>query len=319
MVNAQNWLDNKYPNKQETKEIKANDSKQLNGSLTIADYPNLEIIHIPDQKNLTQLQIINNEKLEILDVTNNCRLTNLNVQNCLSLKKLYCWDNKLTNLDLSQNLNLEELIIRNYLPKSIKVFKRSADKRKEAKCRIIEEQLAPYKNRLESWRKANKEALKKVQKETWRKKGFSEEEIKNWTDVGIELVDHDFADWLRNIKKVDVEWILNNEEDFKNLKESYKNYGLCEECQQPNTEIYLCQPCAFRYSQQNPEKRISGNPKIDQFIRRLQSDGKQLEWIPYEQFTDIEHIANGGFGKVYKAEWENKKIAFSRWLPERGG
>ncbi|CAJ0912274.1 9072_t:CDS:2 [Entrophospora sp. SA101] len=193
MVNAQNWLNNKYPNKQETKEIKANDSEQLHGSLIITDYPNLEIIHIPDQKNLTQLQIINNEKLEILDVTNNYRLTNLShnlnleeliirnnnfaeqdlnfLKNLVNLKRLELGnDNQekiqqgiynrfVSSLKPLQNLSrLERFDIRNtdldsgleYLPKSIKVFKYSADKRKEAKCRIIEEQLASHKNRLES-------------------------------------------------------------------------------------------------------------------------------------------------------------------------
>jgi serine/threonine protein kinase len=28
-----------------------------------------------------------------------------------------------------------------------------------------------------------------------------------------------------------------------------------------------------------------------------------LEWIPYNKFYDIEYIAKGGFGKVYKAKW----------------
>src|SRR5438034_8271601 len=30
---------------------------------------------------------------------------------------------------------------------------------------------------------------------------------------------------------------------------------------------------------------------------------KVLEWIPYDRFYDIEYIAKGGFGKVYKANW----------------
>ncbi|GBC40249.1 kinase-like domain-containing protein [Rhizophagus irregularis DAOM 181602=DAOM 197198] len=28
-----------------------------------------------------------------------------------------------------------------------------------------------------------------------------------------------------------------------------------------------------------------------------------LEWIPYNKFYDIEYIAKGGFGKVYRAKW----------------
>ncbi|WP_147409607.1 protein kinase [endosymbiont GvMRE of Glomus versiforme] len=30
---------------------------------------------------------------------------------------------------------------------------------------------------------------------------------------------------------------------------------------------------------------------------------KVTKWIPYEQFMEIEHIADGGFGKVYRANW----------------
>jgi hypothetical protein len=35
-----------------------------------------------------------------------------------------------------------------------------------------------------------------------------------------------------------------------------------------------------------------------------------LEWIPYEQLTDINHLADGGFGKVYKAKWVKGRINF---------
>ena len=30
-----------------------------------------------------------------------------------------------------------------------------------------------------------------------------------------------------------------------------------------------------------------------------------LEWIPYDRFYDIEYIAKGGFGKVYRAKWKD--------------
>jgi len=33
-----------------------------------------------------------------------------------------------------------------------------------------------------------------------------------------------------------------------------------------------------------------------------------LEWIPYEQFTSIKYLDEGGFGKVYKAEWIDGRI-----------
>ena len=33
-----------------------------------------------------------------------------------------------------------------------------------------------------------------------------------------------------------------------------------------------------------------------------------MEWIPYDRFYDIEFIAKGGFGKVYKANWIDGSI-----------
>ncbi|EXX79515.1 Bck1p [Rhizophagus irregularis DAOM 197198w] len=51
----------------------------------------------------------------------------------------------------------------------------------------------------------------------------------------------------------------------------------------------------------------SGNKVIDDFIRETQisfvkMEGK-LEFVPYEQFKNVEFIAEGGFSKIYKATW----------------
>ncbi|CAG8820315.1 37008_t:CDS:2, partial [Gigaspora margarita] len=49
---------------------------------------------------------------------------------------------------------------------------------------------------------------------------------------------------------------------------------------------------------------MSGNPRIDEFIR----NDNRLKWIPYEQLTNIEYLACGGFGVVSKAKWESRKV-----------
>ena len=33
------------------------------------------------------------------------------------------------------------------------------------------------------------------------------------------------------------------------------------------------------------------------------------KWIPYEELQNIEHVACGGFGDVYKATWNEKTYA----------
>ena|SRR5438128_2703985 len=82
---------------------------------------------------------------------------------------------------------------------------------------------------------------------------------------------------------------------------------ICEECNQKNTWINWCKACNAKHFQQNFEKWSSGNVDIDKFIQDTQlsanSRYKVLEWIPYDRFYDIEYIAKGGFGKVYRANW----------------
>ena len=79
--------------------------------------------------------------------------------------------------------------------------------------------------------------------------------------------------------------------------------GLCEEC----NGVEWCKTCNAKHFQQNFEKWTSGNVDIDKFIQEAQLSAihfsKVLEWIPYDRFYDVEYIAKGGFGKVYRANW----------------
>ena len=85
------------------------------------------------------------------------------------------------------------------------------------------------------------------------------------------------------------------------------SYGLCEECNQENTGYGWCKACNAKHFQQNFKNWTSGNVDIDKFIQDTQLSAKYwfyvLEWIPYDRFRNIEYIAKGGFGKVYKANW----------------
>ncbi|WP_147411001.1 leucine-rich repeat domain-containing protein [endosymbiont GvMRE of Glomus versiforme] len=106
----QNWLNNKYPDKQE-KEIKTDNSEKLYGSLVISDYPQLEKIEISNQQKLIQLQINNCPNLKELTVSCSHKLTNPDLTELTNLEKLYLCDNSLTNLDLTNNKKLKELNI----------------------------------------------------------------------------------------------------------------------------------------------------------------------------------------------------------------
>ena len=117
---------------------------------------------------------------------------------------------------------------------------------------------------------------------------------------------------LTEEQKLLIDKLILNEE----LKERYKEYGLCEECKQPNTGnafIYQwCQSCNGKRFQQNFENWTSGNSDVDKLIQESQLNAKnryeKLEWIEYDRFENIEYVAKGGFGTIYKAIWKDGDI-----------
>ncbi|RIB19585.1 hypothetical protein C2G38_2245076 [Gigaspora rosea] len=79
-----------------------------------------------------------------------------------------------------------------------------------------------------------------------------------------------------------------------------KNPDLCKECYRASFRI------------------LSGIKLIDDFIESAQTFSRtnsKLEFIPYEQFTNIEYLAKGGFSVIYKATWVDGSIF--RWNPKK--
>jgi hypothetical protein len=143
------------------------------------------------------------------------------------------------------------------------------------------------------------------------------EEIKLNDDVIEQIKDFDI-DNLTEEQKLLIDKLILNEE----LKNRYKEYGLCEECKQPNTDYYSghywCQSCNGKRFQQNFQNWTSGNHDIDELIQRTQLKAKWykgvIEWIEYDRFENIEYLAKGGFGITYKATWKDGYIY--RWYSE---
>ena len=84
-------------------------------------------------------------------------------------------------------------------------------------------------------------------------------------------------------------------------------YGLCPECNKPNTGLQWCNQCNAKRFQQDFQNWTSGNNYIDNFIQETQLNAKRyeevLEWIPYNRLTNIKYLAKGGFSTVYYAIW----------------
>ena len=89
-------------------------------------------------------------------------------------------------------------------------------------------------------------------------------------------------------------------------------YGVCSDCKAPNTGwCNKCDPGKFL-----KEGKTSGNPEIDNLIYESQLQTKHyyrnLEWIPYDRFQDIESIGEGGFANIYSATWLDGKPIYDK-------
>ena len=77
----------------------------------------------------------------------------------------------------------------------------------------------------------------------------------------------------------------------------------CPECNKNYYGLY-CKPCNSGHFRDNFQNWTSGNDDIDNLIQESQLNASNemelLEWIEYSNFKNIEHVAEGGFGKVYK-------------------
>src|ERR1700731_3539722 len=106
------------------------------------------------------------------------------------------------------------------------------------------------------------------------------EEIKLSDDVFEQIKEFNHKE-LTEEQKLLIDKLILNEE----LKNHYKNYGLCEECKQPNTGYKWCQSCNGKRFQQNFQNWTSGNHDIDELIQGTQLKAKRnnnvIEWIEY--------------------------------------
>jgi hypothetical protein len=91
----------------------------------------------------------------------------------------------------------------------------------------------------------------------------------------------------------------------------------CNECKRIRPfyrNFQICCPCCNIKTILKPEQ--SGNKVIDDFIKYAQtnyvSGYGRLEFVPYDQFKNVEFIAEGGFSKIYKATWVDGPISLNK-------
>ena len=100
-----------------------------------------------------------------------------------------------------------------------------------------------------------------------------------------------------------------NEEDFYGR---YERYGECPTCYRYNTKAAWCQSCDPKLL---TEGWTSGNKTLDELIKSTQLKATRynnyyyLQWISYNDLTNIEKIGEGGFATISKATWLNGEKA----------
>ncbi|CAB4414728.1 unnamed protein product [Rhizophagus irregularis] len=99
---------------------------------------------------------------------------------------------------------------------------------------------------------------------------------------------------------------------MEDLEKRKQVYGICGECKEPGTGKKWCQPCNAKRFKDNFKNWTSGNKNIDEFIQHSQLNAlhyyNYIEWVPFEKFQNITYITEGGFGKIYSAEWPEGNI-----------
>ncbi|EXX53695.1 Mkk2p [Rhizophagus irregularis DAOM 197198w] len=101
--------------------------------------------------------------------------------------------------------------------------------------------------------------------------------------------------------------------------------GHCKKCGKEYTDIKSkwCKQCQINDFRENFINWTSHNKEIDKFIQKLQLDIKNyndkiFEWIPYNQFKNIQEINKSNSITIYKAIWNDGPLYYDddekKWM-----
>ena len=109
-------------------------------------------------------------------------------------------------------------------------------------------------------------------------------------------------------------------QDYEDPYIRKEKYGECPTCNRYNTYHSWCQSC-------NPklltEGWTSGNETFDELIKSTQlkaikyDNWYHLQWIPYNDLTNIEKMGESGFAIISRATWLNGYKSINYYNNER--
>ncbi|CAG8773351.1 27405_t:CDS:2 [Gigaspora margarita] len=346
MVNAQQWLDEKYPVNRRNEIIELNINEQLEGILNLQDFTNYINRKYPtkeEKEEATKLDIrvkgeedsdSNEEEGKVLIAALFGLEGSLDLTDFTSLKELgslnLLWKGNLTSLNLTNCRNLQILNVSNNELSDISFLEQLPNPEKleelDLSANNITSDLTPF-SRFTSLKKLvlgnyyiNKNDIKEG------KSGFygSLEPLKKLTELeSLDITNNEDIHTRKekyepsdaNKKKLRKEYekyVRKNkisEEAFEKIKDLEKQYKEDKGIKNTDYAMNVGNPTLVIIK---TLELVDANLKINELIRQSQLEANDadevLELIPYKQFADIEYLAEGGFGKIYKAKKENKEV-----------
>ncbi|RHZ59651.1 hypothetical protein Glove_362g56 [Diversispora epigaea] len=169
-----------------------------------------------------------------------------------------------------------------------------------------------------------------TQKIKWNEKLRSVRDKSYYTlDINIhktiteqEKYENDFIENDSSLTENEKKFLLN---DLQNMYDALRigNNSVenqqCNNCLNWHQAIQYCEFCIRKYLENNFGNWTSGNNEIDKLIQECQRKIKKpnvvIEWIEYDQFENIEHLAEGGCATIYTAAL--KDGCYHKWNSER--
>ncbi|CAG8599836.1 9129_t:CDS:2, partial [Dentiscutata erythropus] len=102
---------------------------------------------------------------------------------------------------------------------------------------------------------------------------------------------------------------ISDDSEYYDSEEEFDVDYSCPDCSRPRTNDRWCNFCESEKFSKNFNNWTSGHSYLDEIIKDTQLNATSkcdyLVWIDYNEFEDVEYLANGGFGDVYFGIWIN--------------
>ncbi|RIA81890.1 kinase-like domain-containing protein [Glomus cerebriforme] len=101
--------------------------------------------------------------------------------------------------------------------------------------------------------------------------------------------------------------LLNEVYDYNKVRYNKGTKRICENCQEECLATLYCEFCIRNYLKTKFSDWTSENNDIDNLIQKCQMESfipyKIIEWVPYENFQNINYLTRGCYSEIYSADW----------------